>query len=357
MRNIRLALVALWIACPLLAGDPAVPASEYAARRARVAQIIGPNAMLILSSPEPARRNGDVDWPFRQDDNLYYLTGVADPETTLVLVPGQKSIGEVLFVRDRNPQAELWTGRIPTFDEIRAKSGVSMVVSNRAFDNFVGAALRGLPWAPPPIVPRYSAPLAPELADVVQRGNAQIWLVLGSRRGSKGELTPTVQFAKELRDRYPEVSIRDATTMLRDLREVKSAAEIALLRRAIDISAEAQMAGMKRALQATNERQVQATIEYMFRELGACCWGYPSIVASGANATTLHYGADDAPIRRGDLLLADVGADYEGYTADVTRTYPTGGVFSPDQRAIYDAVYRASLQTIAIARPGRLWRE
>src|SRR6476619_6702660 len=93
--------------------------SEYAARRARVAQAIGPNAMLILQSPEPAVRNADVDYPFRQDDSLYYLTGIAQPETTLVLVPGQKNISEVLFVRDRNPQAELWTGRIPTFDEVR----------------------------------------------------------------------------------------------------------------------------------------------------------------------------------------------------------------------------------------------
>ena len=122
-------------------------ASEYAARRARVAQAIGPKAMLILQSPEPAVRNADVDWPFRQDDNLYYLTGITGPETTLVLVPGQKSISEVHFVRDRNPQAEMWTGRIPTFEEVRTRSGVATVVSSRGVENFVGAVLRGLPWS------------------------------------------------------------------------------------------------------------------------------------------------------------------------------------------------------------------
>ena len=166
-----------------------------------------------------------------------------------------------------------------------------------------------------------------------------------------------MQYAKDLRDRYPEVAIRDATTILRDIREVKSPSEVALLRKATEISAEAQIAGMRRALTATNERQVQATIEYTFRELGACCWGYPSIVASGANATTLHYETDEDPIRRGDLLLADVGADYEGYTADVTRTYPVNGKFTPDQCAVYDAVYRASQKAIAMARPGHLWKE
>lgn len=333
--------------------DPA----EYAARRARVAQAIGPNAMLILQSPEPAMRNGDVNWPFRQDDNLYYLTGIAEPETTLVLVPGQKNVSEVLFVRDRNPQAELWTGRIPTFDEARTRSGIAIVTSSRSVDGFVAAVLRGLPWSPTPANMRYSEAVAPEFFDIVKRGAAQVWLLLSARRAGSGPLTPVLQYAKDLRERYPEVSIRDATTILRDIREVKSPAEVALLRRATEISAEAQIAGMRRALTATNERQVQATIEYTFRERGACCWGYPSIVASGAHATTLHYVNDDAEINRGDLLLADVGADYEGYTADVTRTYPVSGKFTPDQRAVYDAVYRASERSIALARPGHHWQE
>ena len=356
MRNICLSLGALLVSSTLLAESSVTPA-EYAARRAHVAQAIGPNAMLILTSPEPAVRNGDVDWPFRQDDNLYYLTGIAEPETTLVLVPRQKNIGEVLFVRDRNPLAEMWTGRIPTFDEVRARSGVSTIASSHALESFLAAVVRGFPWSATQANLRYGDAVAPEFFDVVRRGDAQIWLLLTARRNANGTLTPIMQYAKDLRDRYPEVSIRDATTILRDIREVKSPAEIALLRRATDISADAQIAGMRRALTATNERQVQATIEYTFRDLGACCWGYPSIVASGANATTLHYENDDAAIKRGDLLLADVGADYEGYTADVTRTYPVNGKFSADQRAIYDAVYRASQRVIGIARPGRRWQD
>lgn len=357
MRTLASVVLAAVLPLAAFAADPTVTPDEFAARRAKIAQAIGPNSILILKSPDPVVRNGDVDWPFRQDDNLYYLTGIAQPETTLVLAPGVKPYSEVLFVRDRNPQAELWTGRIPPFDEVRAASGIATVVSNRMFDGYLASILRGAPWAPTLANLRYGAPVAPEFAEVVRRGEAQVWLLMPQRRDSSGALTPIMQYAKDLRDRYPEISIRDATTLLRDAREVKSPAEVALLRHATEISAEAQIAGMRRALTATNERQVQATIEYTFRDLGACCWGYESIVAAGSNATTLHYEKDDAPIRRTDLLLADVGADYEGYTADVTRTYPVSGKFSADQRAIYDAVYRASQQVIAMARAGRRWQE
>jgi len=124
---------------------------------------------------------------------------------------------------------------------------------------------------------------------------------------------------------------------------------------AIDISRAGQKAGMKRAKTATNERDVQSAIESTFREMGASALAYPSIVASGANATTLHYQEDDAPIDRNGLLLADVGAEVEGYAADTTRTYPASGKFSPDQRAIYDAVYAVQEATLAAMRPGTLW--
>ena len=126
------------------------------------------------------------------------------------------------------------------------------------------------------------------------------------------------------------------------------------MQRAIDISLAGQKAGMKRAKTATNERDVQSVIESTFREMGACCPAYPSIVAAGANATTLHYDVNDAPIDRNSLMLTDVGAEVEGYAADTTRTYPVSGKFSADQHAIYDAVYAAQEATLAAMRPGTL---
>jgi len=165
------------------------------------------------------------------------------------------------------------------------------------------------------------------------------------------------QFAAEAARRFPDVKVRDATPLLRAMRVIKSPAEIALLERAIQVSDAGQKAGMKRALTAKTENEVQATIEYTFRNMGACCLGYPSIVASGANATTLHYIRDDAPIVRDGLMLVDVGAEVEGYTADVTRTYPASGKFSDVQRAVYEAVLKSQEASLALMRPGHTFRE
>src|SRR3954467_6895487 len=136
------------------------------------------------------------------------------------------------------------------------------------------------------------------------------------------------------------------------MRETKSPAELALIQRAVDITVDAQKAAMARVRTATHENQVQATVEFTFRNLGACCWAFPSIVASGRNATTLHYETNNEPIVRDGLLLTDLGAEGEGYSADVTRTYPADGTFSAEQRAIYDIVFAAQNESIPLMRPG-----
>jgi len=160
------------------------------------------------------------------------------------------------------------------------------------------------------------------------------------------------RFAEELRRRYPEVRIRDASPILLAMREIKSEGEISLIQRAVDVTVEAQKAAMARVLTAAHEYEVQATIDYTFRNLGACCWAFPSIVAGGRNATTLHYETNNDPIVRDGLLLTDLGAEVDGYSADVTRTYPADGTFSPEQRAIYEAVLAAQNESLALMRPG-----
>lgn len=357
MKTTGVVLGALLVAVTLAGADSTVPASDLVARRARLVQGLGPNSMLILHSAKPANRNGDVDWPYRQDDNLYYLTGIAEPETTLVLLPGEKEMSEILFVRDRNPQTEIWTGRIPAQEEIKSRSGVRLVVSNTRFEQFLGAALQGLSWSPEPVQGPAGGPATPDFSATVSRGDGTVWFVLGRRPGLNAELTPALDYAAKVRARYPEVRIRDARSLLVEQRQVKTEAELALMRRAIDITAEAQKVAMKRALTATNEREIFSDVERTFIDRGACCWGFPSIVAAGQNTTVLHYEDHNAPVSRSDLILTDLGADYQGYTADVTRTYPAGGRFSPDQRAIYEAVYRAQEQVFKMIKPGVLWRD
>src|SRR5713101_1069476 len=334
-----------------------VTAAEFQARRAALATTIGPDAVFIAFSPQPARRTGDVDWPFRQEDNLLYLTGMNEPDTTLVLLPGERDHRELIFARDRDPAAEAWTGRIPSREQITAANGLSEVASPRQFNTFVDALLQGRGWGGVPAPSRYYAtPDMPSFLAAVRGGRAEVWLVLEDRAGATA-VSREQQFADQLRRRYPELKFRDASPLLHAMREIKSAAELALIQRAVDVTVEAQKAAMARVLTATRENEVQATIEFTFRNLGACCWAFPSIVAAGRNATTLHYETNNDPIVRDGLLLTDLGAEVEGYSADVTRTYPADGTFSPEQRAIYDIVFAAQNETFPLMRPGHKFIE
>ena len=356
-----LAVLALLSHLPAVAEEPAAPppagAEELAARRQRVAEAIGPDAVLLLLPTEPAHRNGDVDWPFRQDDDLYYLTGITQEGTALALVPGEGDHRELLFARDRDPLHEVWDGRLLDRDELTAASGIEEIAASDRWRRFLESAFAGWAWGAGDLYRYYRPPGVPHLLAARRAGRAELWLDLGERegRGAPGDPpTPELRLAEEVRARWPEVGIRDAAPLFERLRAIKSPAEIALLRRAVEITEEAIRAGMRRTLTAGHEYQVQATIEFTFRDLGACCWGYPSIVASGANATTLHYPFADAPIDRGGLMLFDVGADVRGYTADVTRTFPADGTFSPEQRAIYEAVLAAWTETLPRFRAGVL---
>lgn len=344
------------------AATPAIDAAEHAARRARVAEALGPNALLVLVAPEPARRNGHVSWPFRQDDDLYWLTGVAVPGTALALVTGPEGgaagLRTVLFAPEADPRAELWTGPVPTFEELTATSGVEEVAATGELRPFLAAALSGRPWGESDLYRYYRPPVLPDLSRAVAAGGATVWLPLGDRGfGARESASAALALAADVRESWPEVAIANATPLLVAHREIKSPAEVTLLERAIAITEEGIRAGMRRALTAERENQVQAAVEHAFRDLGACCWGFPSIVAAGANTTILHYEAGEDPIDRGDLVLLDVGADYRGYTADVTRTFPADGTFSGEQRAIYQAVLDVWEAALPRLVPGTLYAD
>ena len=337
------------------AASAEVDPSEYAERRAQIAEAVGDDAIVLLFSPRPQRRNGGVDWPFRQEDNLFYLTGVDQPHTTLALLPGEEGHEEILFARDRDPLSEIWDGRIPEHSELADLSGVAEVVSADGFDRFLGAALEGGSWGSSELYRYYRPPGLPATAKRVEAGEATVWLLLEQR--PNGEPTRELRFADDLRARFPELSFRDLTPIVEAMREVKSPAEQAILQRSVDITAQAIERAMRRTLDAEHEYEVQAAIEGTFRELGACCPGYGSIVASGENATVLHYVTNDQPIDRDGLMLLDVGAEVEHYTADITRTYPADGTFSEAQREIYEIVLDAWADNLRFFRAGGSLRE
>jgi Xaa-Pro aminopeptidase len=352
MRTAARLLTCLLVLAPALA----LAAPDYAKRRAELMRRMGPDAMLVLISPPPAQRNGDVDWPFRQEDSLLYLTGQNEPETSLVLVPGEAEHREIVFTRDSNPAQEVWTGRIPTRDEVSKATGVKEVASSTRFRPFLQAAMEGRSWGDPRTYRSFGGPGLPAWRAKVRNGKAQVWMILESRNLG-GTASAELQLIEELRHAYPELQFRDAWPELQAMRMVKDADEIALVQRAIDVTVTAQKAAMHRVRTATHEYQVQATVEHAFRDGGACCWSFPSIAASGRNTTTLHYETNNDPITVGGLMLTDIGAEVDGYAADVTRTYPQSGHFTPEQRAIYEAVLRAQTETIKLMKPGTYMRD
>ncbi|CAN5142528.1 aminopeptidase P N-terminal domain-containing protein [soil metagenome] len=338
-------LAALLLVLPMLA-SAAAPA-DYAARRAELARQIGPDSMLILISPPPSRRNGDVDWPYRQEDSLLYLTGQNEPETTLVLLPGEAAHKEIVFSRDSDLSKEVWTGRIAPHEEVAAATGIKEAVSSTKFRPFLSAAFGSGGWGDA----RSGGVGIKAFRDKVRAGKAMVWLIMEDR-GLDGEQSPELKLVEELRRSYPELQFRDAFPLLSAMRSIKDTAELADIQKAIDITVAAQKAAMHRVRTAKHEYEVQATIEYTYRNLGACCWAFPSIVASGRNTTTLHYETNNDPIVPGALLLTDIGAEYNGYSADVARTYPQNGKFSPEQRTVYEAVLRVQTLMMTKMRAG-----
>jgi Xaa-Pro aminopeptidase len=353
MRRFCFVVVALTAAIMGLSAQPAgVSPSEYRARRASVAKAIGSDAVLIAFSPAPVRRTGDIDWPFRQEDNLLYLTGLDVPDTTLIMLPGEPGHQELLFTADRDPSRERWTGRVLSREEVTAATGVREVFSARGVDAMIDALFQGAGFDQRGPAAPFATPFAPAVTAAFKAGRTEVWLLLGDRGGRTATVREQ-QFAERLRIKYPELRIRNASPMLTAMREIKSPAELALIQRAVDITVAAQKAAMARVLTATRENEVEATIAFTFRNLGACCWAFPSIVAAGRNATTLHYESNNDPIARSGLMLTDLGAEVEGYSADVSRTYPASGAFSPEQRAIYEVVLTAQNETFPLMRPGR----
>src|SRR5690606_25258718 len=180
----------------------ATDAGEYASRRAALARQLGPDALLVLLSPAPAIRNGDVDWPLGQEDNLLYLTGLDAPETMFVLLPGESEHREIVFTRDSDPTTELWTGHIATHDEVKATSGVGEVASSSRFRAFLQAAMEGRPWGGSGAYRGYAGPGLPDWTKKVREGRATIWMLMESRNLG-GVPTPELALVEELRRSYP----------------------------------------------------------------------------------------------------------------------------------------------------------
>jgi Xaa-Pro aminopeptidase len=289
-------------------------------------------SMLILFSAEPKIYTNDVDYVFRQENNLYYLTNLKQENATLVITKDGAAVNEFVFLPNRNPQFETWNGKRYSMDEAATVSGLKTVVSNDKFKEFIDA-VKGKQAFAGGIVPQTVYLLLPKSE--------------GDNDGER-EFRQESEFARSLTG----YKIENAQPIFADLRQIKSPYEVKLLQHAVDITTEAQMRAMTMAASAKMEYEVQAEVEYTFRRRNADFWGYPSIVGCGPNATTLHYEESEGPVTPGNLLLMDVGAEYDHYTADVTRTFPVNGKFTKEQADIYRIVYDAQEAVAKAAKPG-----
>lgn len=317
--------------------------SELTTRRAKIIERMANNSMMILMSAEPKNYAGDVDFVYRQENNLYYLTNLRQPNTTLVLV--KESGGatkEILFLPKRNPVSETWNGKMYANEDATRISGVNTIIDASETKDFLQAVKDRKLFA---------------AKDGVSIASAETLYMLLPERESDGDGKAEYRRETEFSKTVGGYKLENARPIFDQLRLVKSDYEIKLMQHAIDITTEAQMRSMAMVGRAKYEYEVQAEVEYTFRRRNADYWGYPSIVGCGPNATTLHYVESQGAVKAGDLMLMDVGAEYDHYTADVTRTYPVNGKFTAEQSAIYQVVYDAQEAAAKTVKPGAKFRD
>lgn len=316
VRSARFLGVALLLATELPAQ---IPAAEFAARRDALAGTVGDGVVLVLNALEPV-----PDYlPWRISRPFFYLTGFREPNSALVMVQRGAARDAMLFVPPRNPAQEVWTGPRLGVENVQRSLG-----------------MRGRNVA--------------ELYDVVDSllvADVPLF-VIGDLESGPLAKSPHAQILATLQAKHPARRISDATAAVLALRGSKSPAEFDRLRIAAEISARGHLAAMRLIAPGVGEWEIQAAAEHVWRREGADGPGYTSIVGSGPNATVLHYSASSRVAEAGELVVMDMAAEFDGYSADITRTVPVSGRFREAQRAIYSLVLDAQLAAERQVRAG-----
>jgi Xaa-Pro aminopeptidase len=362
-----------WVQVHAVSGETAVPPviritppapmfdngkrlEELAARRKHVAEAIGPKGLLVMFSAEPRVYANDVDYQFRQENNLYYLTNLNQQRATLVLMPGNAQLPEVLFLPRRNPAAETWTGHMYSAEEAARLSGIKEIWEASEFKPFVNALRTHEAYRPKPENILMSSATTgtsgfETLYSAAAANQAPLYLLQFPPEGESREYRQEQRFAATW-TKESGFTIQNASPIFAQMRVRKSPMELQLMQHAIDISIEAHQRAEAFSSQAKWEYEVDAQVAYTFKLRNADNWGYPDIVGCGPNATTLHYEESQGPVKSGQLMLMDVGAEYGHYSADVTRTFPVSGKFSKEQAEVYQIVYDAQEAGAKVIRPG-----
>ncbi len=299
---------------------------EFARRRSKLIEALGPGCAAIVAASPEKTRSRDVDYPYRPDTNLLYLSGFSEPEAVAVLLPGRAEGEFVLFCRERDATRELWDGRRAGPEGAMADFGADSAHAVGKMDEVMPDLLKGVNTVHYDLgqYPRFEARLG-------------------------GWLKRLRNQARE-RNKAP-VQIAALDYHVHEMRLFKSPQELDCMRRSAALAVEAHKRAMGRTRPGMHEYEIEAELIYRFRQGGAP-ESYPSIVASGANACVLHYRDNAALMKDGDLLLVDAGCELDGYASDITRTWPVSGRYSAEQRAVYEIVLEAQRAAIATIEPG-----
>jgi Xaa-Pro aminopeptidase len=286
-----------------------------------------PNSVAVIPAAHEARRSYDTEFRFRQDSDFWYLTGFPEPDAIAVIDPSNKKAPFTLYLRPRDPEMETWFGR---------RAGTEGAMKNYGANQAVN-------------IDRFAADL-PKLLN----GHERLYYRFSVDKALDEQILNyfTEQRVRRLKTAYPPHTIIDPTIMLGEMRLHKTESEIEFMQTAATISAEAHILAMKKTRPGMNEFQVESLVESYMRDRGATGIAYNSIVGGGDNATILHYVENNRPLKDGDLILIDAGAEYKGYAADITRTFPINGKFSKEQREVYDVVLDVQMQCIEATKTG-----
>ncbi len=304
--------------------------SIYAQRRAHLLKKMQ-RGIAILPTAEEVARNGDTHYAYRHDSSFYYLTGFSEPEAVLVLIAGSEP-QSILFCREKNPEREIWDGHRLGPEAAREQLGFDVTHPVAQLDEKLIELISNQPALFYPI------------------GSNAAWdqRVLKLRGAVQARIRSGIRAPDE---------IRDVRALLHEMRLVKDAPELDIMRRAAAVSAQAHCRAMRFTRPGRFEYEIEAELLHEFCRHGSRHPAYPSIVAGGANACVLHYIENNARLADGDLLLIDAGCEVEGYAADITRTFPVNGKFSAVQKEVYEIVLAAQTAAIAAACPGNAWDE
>ncbi len=295
--------------------------SEYRERQEKLYSKLGDSSALILCSPSTKIRSNDVHHPYRTNSDLLYLTGWKDPDTVLFSVKKEGVWVTTIFLQPRNTELEIWEGRRPGIEGALEGWAIDAALSIESIGDVLTTELNQVD------VVFHSVGMNSQVDQLVEKS-------INSRTRARQQIGegPTQRI--------------DPSGLISEMRLIKSSSEVELMRYSAEISSLAHIEAMKNSFSGIGEWQIQGIIEGCFRYLGATNWAYPSIVGCGDNATILHYHENNKPCEEGEVVLIDAGSEYEGYAADITRSWPVNGKFSEAQKEIYNLVLKSQIAAI-----------